>query len=169
MSKSSRGRLPKNIYLKLKEQFTSSFCHKSKNIKIKNKFISDISYNSNKDYIVCVCCKKELVNKIDYSEREYSHNHNCCYDCDFSYFCNDCCFKFNDFKCCGISFMKQLIYPDYGGGLHSNLPLDLMNIFRRKLFKEIKYAKRYGLNKNVLKGVHIIIVNDNKNDICIIK
>ena len=156
MSKSSRGRLSKNDYLKLKEQFTSTFCHKSKCI-YRPKPMSYISYYSNKDFIVCVCCGKEMVNKITYSGRYKSTSENCCYDCEFSYFCDKCCFTYtrnyvyeDNFNTCGISFMKQLINPNYGGGRYSDLSIAIIE--KLKFEKDIKYAKRYGLNKNILKG-----------------
>jgi hypothetical protein len=154
-------RLPKREYTKKeKERKGEKFCHKKKNgVSTKLKIIS-IDDNGNK---ICANCKMVLISKDITDESEFNTQirklelmggvWNCCYDCNFSWYCNKCCFtiiyKTSRFRTCGNAFMKQLLKPNYLSGRYSSGKNEEHWTYSRKFFEtEIKY----GLRKNSLVG-----------------
>ena len=122
MLKGSRQRLNKTEYLKMrvreglqiKETPSDNHwdrplklpSHKKKSKDVK-RFLSDISLESNDKFIVCGNCRDPLMEKkkdergktclYEDEINPYEENigkSNCCYDCEFCWFCKNCCFNF---------------------------------------------------------------------------
>lgn len=121
---SYKNRIKDDTYNKFSYKFHQVPTHK-KRIKSDKILISEISWDSNKNFIVCVSCETPICTKKDNDDFCPSTAFNCCYDCDFSCYCDNCCFTFKrssnsePFKTCGITFMKSLINPNYGSGRYS--------------------------------------------------
>jgi hypothetical protein len=116
--------------------------------------------------IFCAGCKmlisKDIADDEEYDEMVNKFEimggiQNCCYDCNFSWYCNKCCFKTilklnkekRIFKTCGNAMMKQLLDPKYGHGRYSTSKNEDYWRYLRKFFaKDMKY----GLHENSLRG-----------------
>jgi hypothetical protein len=131
---------------------------------INNKQRLELICSRDKDgNIYCAGCKtliisKDITNDDEFSELEYKFEKkggvvNCCYDCKFNWYCNNCSFitvfETHSFNSCGNTMMKQLLNPSYGGGrLSCTKDEDYWPYLRKFFAKDMKYGK----HENPLKG-----------------
>jgi len=135
MSNYKNGRLSKYEYLNLieKEGRLTKSCHKKKNYSI-SKFDNGLKYSrDNEGNLLCAGCKVILapknISNEDLNERidkliKMGGCYNCCYDCEFSSYCNKCAFthlnsKGYYFSTCYHSFIKQVKNNNYKSGRYS--------------------------------------------------
>jgi len=171
----NRKRLKKNDYEKLKgtnsssnkdteedteEEFYNMYffrekskgCHKKKNGPPYEERPKDA-------YTHCACCNIYLGPAEEIWSRPEV---NCCYDCGFRSYCDQCCFTWisddiNDpnkiFRTCGKGFMKQLLNKNYQRGRYSMMTqniedIEIMNYLRIHFKNEMKY----GMHPDTMRG-----------------
>jgi hypothetical protein len=159
-SKFKPGRLPKNEYDMISTQRKSEqSCHKKKNGVQKS---TGLVYSRDEfGNVLCAGCLKVIIPKksvtnddifydmIDEFEKDGGIS-NCCYDCEFSWYCNKCSLItiYSNTKriTCGKSLMRQLLKPEYGAGKFSfDREADYWVYLRKFFEKDMKH-------KNSLKG-----------------
>ena len=132
--------------------------------RIIDKRKSELSCSRDKEgNILCAGCKMLLISHDVKDENELQKMiikildmggiNNCCYDCEFSWYCNKCCFVLlfenRIHVSCGNSMMKQLLDSNYDRGKYSSLKNNECMTYLRKYFE--KDIKR-GLFLHSLKG-----------------
>ena len=162
------GRLPKNEYEIISSQRKSEkSCHKKKN----GPLIPELVCSKDRDgNLLCSGClkiiipKKSITNDDTFTDIviEFEKNggiHNCCYDCHFSWYCNQCSLitVYNGNKCfitCGKSLMQQLLNPQHGGGRFScDKNADYLVLLRNFFEKDMRRRRQ----RNALRGITVNI------------
>ena len=103
-----------------------------------------IFMTNGKDSIICGGCKKIIINKDGEDMCEYISN--CCYSCEFRWWCYDCCVTYyhtpngDCHRTCGITLMERLLNPSNRGGRYGGQTLDEIRCLQQHLKKEMKYG-----------------------------
>lgn len=191
MSNYKNGRIPKTEYL-IKMGNREKSCHKKKMRKISKFNNGLVSSKDREGNLCCAGCKMILIPK-NVSGKEYNTRiirlykmggcYNCCYDCEFSSYCNKCVFTYlqsgdseNYFPSCPHSFIKQVKNNNYGAGKYSKfgeLDYECFSIFYRNdihyggnlygqfvdlefllhLYEEDEYAETFKYYRQAVKSV----------------
>ena len=88
---------------------------------------------------------KKYINKIVSAGGEY----NCCYDCNFRWFCNKCILNYNGFRSCSNTFMLRLQNNNYRRGRY------ILSENEHECLKE--YFKNNVKYNSIIKGHYIDI------------
>jgi len=192
MSNYKNGRMPKSKYINLIENgcIKEKACHKKKSTLV-SRFNHGLKYSRDKEgNVLCAGCKILLIPKNvsdsvfgEYISKIYKTGgcHNCCYDCEFSYFCNKCAFNWVSksgyyVATCPYSFLEQIKDNSYSCGRYSKLDemkhkclkevfatdikynnslygMFVDSDFLMELYEEKDYKKNFSLYKNVVKSI----------------
>lgn len=154
MSGYKNGRLPKSAYLaQLAERKSEKSCHKKK-IGIESCMNNGLLCSRDKQKnVLCAGCKILLIPNTA-SDEEFDKKvkilinsggvFNCCYDCEFSWYCNKCCFvwynSYNYASTCFHTFIRKVKDNDYGGGRYSKFTDEELACLRAFFANDIKYS-----------------------------
>ena len=118
---------------------------------------SNLSTNG-KDSIICGGCKKIIIDKD--GEKCCEHVENCCYDCEFRWWCHDCCFTYRrtpdddqPYRTCGMTLMNKLLHPYDRSGRYGDLSVVAIHCLRQHFKKDMKYK----YNVSSLRGKSMVI------------
>lgn len=194
MSNYKNGRMPKSKYTSLIENgcIKEKSCHKKQSTFI-SRFHHGLKYSRDSEgNVLCAGCKLLLIpkNVSDEVFGQYVSKihktggcHNCCYDCEFSSFCNKCALNWisesgsgSYVATCPYSFLEQIKDNSYNGGRYSKLDVEqhecLKEVFGSdikynnslcgmfidpgflmELYRENNYREKFRLYKNVVKNL----------------
>ena len=192
MSNYKNGRMPKNKYLNLIENgyIKEKSCHKKQSTVV-SRFNHGLKCSRDAEgNVLCAGCKLLLIpkNQSDDVYGKYVSKiintggcYNCCYDCEFSSFCNKCALNWvnkhgNYVSTCPYSFLEQIKDNSYTRGRYSRIDKDhyecLKEVFKNdlkynnsfcgmfidpyflmELYKENNYKDNFRLYKNVVKNI----------------
>ena len=155
MSNFKNGRMPKSRYDKLVENgcIKEKSSHK-KHSTFVSRFHHGLRCSRDADgNVLCAGCKTLLVPKNvtdtvfgEYVTKIYKMGgcHNCCYDCEFSSFCNKCSLNWvtrsgSYVATCPFSFLEQVKNNSYNGGRHSRFTDTESACFKEVFKDDIKY------------------------------
>lgn len=156
MSNYKNGRMPKNKYVSLVENgcIKEKSCHKKQSTNI-SRFHHGLKYSRDiEGNVLCAGCKMLLIPKnvsndvfSQYVSKIYKTGgcHNCCYDCEFSSFCNKCALNWvsksggSYVATCPYSFLEQIKNNSYGGGKYSRLDEEQHKCLKEVFSSDIKY------------------------------
>lgn len=163
MSTYKTHRLPKKDYENsIAMRKSDRPCHKKKNGLPRPNLVCSRDREGN---IFCANCKMLLIPKnVSNEEFEILLNKfekmggvsNCCYDCEFDWYCNKCCFTYISeiytptifgitvkqyvFRSCSKTMMMQLSKTNHGGGRYSGLKNDHVEYLRKFFANELKHG-----------------------------
>jgi len=154
-------RLPKKEYLlKIANRKSENFCHKKK-LGFNYAAHDNLYHSKDKEgNILCGICRILLVPKnISYKDDEFKKyinkivsaggEYNCCYDCNFRWFCNKCSLNYNGFRSCSNTFMLRLQNNNYRRGRY------ILSENEHECLKE--YFKNNVKYNSIIKGHYIDI------------
>jgi len=155
MSNYKNGRMPKSKYAHLLENgcIKEKSCHKKQH-RFVSRFSHGLKYSRDTHgNVLCAGCKillipanvsDEVFGKYVTKIHKTGGCHNCCYDCEFSSFCNKCALNWASYSgnyvaTCPYSFLEQVKNNSYGGGRHSKFSKEEHDCFKDLFSADIKY------------------------------
>jgi hypothetical protein len=99
----------------------------------------------------------ELTEHEEMLETKYRHIKNtgvvnCCYDCNFRWYCDKCCFTLKrphgDFRTCGITLMTRLLSPQNRSGRYGATSDEDIQCLQ----EHFKTDMKYGIHPDTLRG-----------------